>query len=266
MSKKMKSLEVLALESMIKNVVLNIGPFTTSPETIIALNPRMTNIPGIHRSLENLICHSKCIRRFSKYFLHLVFNATAKLNVSTHEYSKICKDLVGNMFQLNARLKFDRNGSELLIYFENGMVGSKELDMFLIEVKAFFGIDQTPIGTKSTFVFARPKSSIQNDDAVSKVFFQPLRNYEGVDNEQMEQYTSKSLYYSSKVLSNQLSNTKKGAHMFTITDYDDHIFNFQTCPCQSYICSGGLDSHYHYCLRVCKLNYCDTHPFFKNKA
>ena len=266
MTTKVNSLEVLVLKSMIKKVVSDLSPYTTSPGSIIAFHPPLSGIPGIHTLLENLICHSELIRHLSKYYLHLVFKTTAKSNAISDEYSKICKNLIGDTFQLRARTKFDSKGSEVLITFENGMVKSQEIHNFLLEAMEFFGIEHMPIAAKCTFIFSRPKSSMQNEHAVSKLYFKPLRNYEGVNEKEMVIYIMRSLAHISKTLSNQYSNVERGDHLLTSTDYNEHILNFQTCPCQSYICSGGLDAEFSSKLRVCTVSYCDTHPFFNNKA
>ena len=263
MAKEVKPLAILVLKSMVENVVSKISPYTISPEVILAFYSHFALPKNIHRSLENVICHSDRICQYSKYFLHLVFKTSAKCNQTVNELTKCCKNVIGDQIQLNARLKSDNQGSELLITFENGIIEAHEMDTFLEDTKKFFGIDHQPIGVKCVFIYSRPGFAHQTDQSVSKVFFKPLRKMEEVGEEILRPYIANSLCYMSKMLSNQFNNIKKGDHMFTHIDYSKEVLNYATCPCQSYICSGGIDAEFCSKLRVCSLTYCDTHPFFQ---
>ena len=256
------SLEELALSSLIRQAAIKIHPHLLSPNTILLLYPHLSNICGIHDQIETILCNSSTIIRDLKILFHFVFGTPSLSSQEDAYISTKYNSFAGRNTIFRGDIKKDAERCELLISKEHGVGSFEELWNFYENARSHFSIEGRPIGVKCVFTFQRQwEAPIA---LTEKLFFKPLRNNLSLLDIAIRQYMRRNLESLKKILANNATGRLSYYHIFTISSLNPQILNWQSCPCQSYICTGGLDKKYSEIQSVCSLSYCDTHPSFSD--
>ena len=252
------SLVDLSLQALIAQAVQKFGVNSITSRTILKLNPEISRIVGIEQNLLEVICNSKHIVDKTCLYLHFVFPSKASSQENTVGQQR--NGVLNNAIDYIALLKSDES-SEVMIQIQNGIPKLDSVMEFCNFAKRTFGIFSEPIGIKCVCVFKKQCQNISQ-----KIFFVPLRNNTGLKNPELYHYIHHNLrHFKLTIAPEEFTTTSRtNYHMFSIGSYNTFILNWQTCPCQSYICKGGLDNKFSSMLKTCSLFYCDTHPLFTN--
>ena len=251
------SLADLSLNTIVGQATTILSTKSLSCKMVFALYPILSKMNGIEERLLRIMCNSNHLVNTLHIYAHFVFPSTT----NPEKYSFTCTKL-NSLNRSISYCGYLKSGtkSEILLKIENGLPDLEEILEFYTDVRALFGIESEvqPIGLKCVIVFKR--SSQEQPRLCEKVFFKPLRSSSGLSMDDVAKY----IKCCSEFFKHELGNDyqKENYHAFSIKSYNPEILNWQSCPCQSFICSGGLDNEFSNFLRPCTLLYCDTHPAF----
>ena len=256
------NLEKLARNVLIQNAAKGLSTKHLSATTLLALFPSMGKICNIKEELKYFLCNSDLIRISSTFVTHTIYDSKAK-NVTCLSFSKSITSYDGFTIKIEAALKSNDKGSEVVMKVQNGMIPTKHILDFMAESKEFFDINGSFIGVKCALVYSKYINRAVKCNV--KVFFHPIRSFGGISTRQVDDYIhSANLDCIDAIVNEDFSMSLH--YMFTIENVRPTLLNWETCPCQSYICRGGLDAEFTTDAKVCSLSYSDTHPFFRDQC